>query len=178
MARRAGSSRTTRRAPSRRARPGRRRSRPLTPSPISSTHAAPSCPMTTPAGRSHSPSTTWRSEWHTPAAAIRTRTSPRCGGSSVSSSIRGCVPGPRKTTPRVLIGWPSTRPILAPGCRKAGHTARPSGWCESRRLLSDLDHDLHHRSERRSRRWLPAARPESSVPCWPSCRSVLGTYML
>ena len=36
-------------------------------------------------------------------------------------------PGPRKTTPRVLIGLPSTRPMLAPGRRKAGHTARPPG---------------------------------------------------
>ena len=37
-------------------------SRSLTPSPISSTHAAPSWPITTSVGRSHSPSTTWRSE--------------------------------------------------------------------------------------------------------------------
>lgn len=56
------------------------------------------------AGRSHAPSTTWRSEWQTPTAAIRTSTSPRRGGSSRSCSISRSRVGPRKTTARVKAG--------------------------------------------------------------------------
>ena len=61
-----------------------------TPGPTASTMPAPSCPSTI--GRSYVqvPSMTWRSERQTPAAAMRTRTSPACGSaSSTSSTLSG-----------------------------------------------------------------------------------------
>ena len=79
---------------------GRRGRRPRgrsTPSPSLVTTPAPSCPSTTGVGTSQSPRTTCRSEWHTPAAAIRTSTSPACGASSSTCVISTAAPGARST---------------------------------------------------------------------------------
>ena len=58
-----------------------------TPGPTASTTPAPSWPIAIGVGRGHSPSRTWRSEWHTPDARIRTRTSPARGSARRSVSI-------------------------------------------------------------------------------------------
>ena len=53
-----------------------------------------------------------------------------CGSSSSRSSISSGRPAPPKTSPRVLI---AIEPMLSPGqCRRAGHTARPSGLVAAR----------------------------------------------
>ena len=69
------------------ARPPARRTPGSSPGPTASITPAPSCPRTIGPGRSQSPSRTWRSEWQTPDAVIRTRTSPGRGSSSRSVSI-------------------------------------------------------------------------------------------
>ena len=63
------------------------RARSSTPGPTSSTMPAASWPSAIGIGRGRSPLITDRSEWHRPAALIRTSTSPGPGGSSSSSSI-------------------------------------------------------------------------------------------
>ncbi len=54
------------------------------PGPVTSTIPAASWPSSIGTGRARLPSTTDRSEWHSPAASIRTSTSPSPGGSSSS----------------------------------------------------------------------------------------------
>src|SRR5919197_522506 len=66
--------------------------RPETPGPTSSTTPAPSWPRMTGRGASWIPSTTCRSEWQTPLAAIRTATSPGPGGSTSTFSTRSGSP--------------------------------------------------------------------------------------
>ena len=59
--------------------------------PAAATTPAASCPSAMGTGRGRSPLMTDRSEWHRPAAAIRTSTSPwRGGASSSSASASGC----------------------------------------------------------------------------------------
>src|SRR5574341_1046066 len=65
---------------------------PATPSPISSTTPAPSCPSTSGSGSAIVPVTAERSEWHTPQAPSFTVTSPRLGGSTaISSTTTGAL---------------------------------------------------------------------------------------
>ena len=61
--------------------------RPFTPGPSSTTSPAASWPSTMGIGRGRSPLTVERSEWHRPAALMRTSTSPSPGGSSSTSSM-------------------------------------------------------------------------------------------
>ena len=62
--------------------------RSVTPAPHSTTSPAASCPSTIGTGRGRSPEITDRSEWHRPAARMRTSTSPAPGGSSSTSCTR------------------------------------------------------------------------------------------
>ena len=71
--------------------------RSVTSLPTSSTTPAPSCPRTTGSSVGWIPWATWRSEWQTPLAAIRTSTSPAFGGSSSSSSTTSGSPNARRT---------------------------------------------------------------------------------
>src|SRR5690606_31982232 len=80
--------------------------------PTSTTTPAASCPSAIGTGRTRLPSTTDRSEWHTPAASTRTSSSPSPGGSSSSSATvsgrdraygRG-APISVSTAARVVIG--------------------------------------------------------------------------
>ena len=83
-----------------------------TPSPSASTMPAASWPSSMGVGRGRSPLMTERSEWHSPAAAIFTSTSPRPGGLSSTSSIAsgrvrsygGSTPIAFSTAPWVFIG--------------------------------------------------------------------------
>src|SRR5690349_1773067 len=61
--------------------------------------------MTIGVGRSHSPSRTCRSEWQTPDASIRTRTSPARGSMSSSS----CTTAGRPISSRTTARTPSPR---------------------------------------------------------------------
>ena len=61
-------------------------SRSCTPAPVSTTTMEASRPSGI--GRGRSPSMTDKSEWHSPAAAMRIRTSPAPGGARSTSSIR------------------------------------------------------------------------------------------
>ena len=110
-----GRARTTRARPPARRRPGR------VPAPTASMTPAPSWPRTIGPGRSQSPSRTWRSEWQTPDAVIRTRTSPGRGSSSRSVSIGGGAPARSmtaasisRTRPRPR-SRPSSAGVLEPG---------------------------------------------------------------
>jgi hypothetical protein len=76
--------------------------RPCTPAPISSTTPAPSWPGTTGHGISTDPSIAFRSSLHTPLACSRTRTSPRRGGASSSSTTRSGVPAAGRSAARVV----------------------------------------------------------------------------
>ncbi len=87
-----------------------------TPGPSASTMPAPSWPSTTGPCRSHSPSRTWRSEWQTPEASIRTRISPARGSSSSRSSIRSSSPDRSATAARTV----STTEV----CRSTRHRVR------------------------------------------------------
>ena len=83
------------------------------PAPTASMTPAPSCPSTIGPGRSQSPSRTWRSEWHTPDAVIRTRTSPGRGSSSRSVSTVLTAPARSMTAasiPRMPLRCPIPRP--------------------------------------------------------------------
>ena len=104
-ARTACGDRNGRRHSSRTGRPARarrdRRATRVTPSPTASTTPAPSWPSTIGQRPSpSSPSARCRSEWQTPAAAIRTRTSPGPGGSSDDGLGRATAPGSRSTQAR------------------------------------------------------------------------------
>ena len=59
----------------------------VTEDPTASTTPAPSCPITSGAGKGMVPSMTERSEWHTPAACMRTWTSLGPGARTSSSSV-------------------------------------------------------------------------------------------
>ena len=99
------------RSSSRRARPPRRRRRPRGPSRSAS-------------GRGHSPSRTWRSEWQTPDASIRTRTSPARGSATTRSSIDGRLADRAQDGgTRVTRRRRRARPVMSR--RPAG--ARPDG---------------------------------------------------
>ncbi|MCY1547264.1 hypothetical protein D9M68_833100 [compost metagenome] len=66
--------------------------RSVTPGPASTTSPDDSCPSTIGTPRGRSPLMTDRSEWHSPAALIRTSTSPKPGGSSsISAMLNGRV---------------------------------------------------------------------------------------
>ena len=65
----------------------------VTPGPTDSTMPAPSWPPTTGIRIGASPFWMWSSEWHMPAAIIRTRTSCGPGGSSESSVTSHGCPG-------------------------------------------------------------------------------------
>ena len=74
-----------------------------TPGPTASTTPAPSWPSTI--GRSYVqvPSITCRSERQTPAAAMRTRTSPACGSASSTSSTLSGAPDSHSTAARISM---------------------------------------------------------------------------
>src|SRR4051794_2142919 len=74
----------------------------------------PSCPRTSGVGSGHSPRTTWRSEWQTPAAAIATSTSPARGGSRCTSRTSIGAPTPVKTAARIILSA-VTRPSISSG---------------------------------------------------------------
>ncbi len=82
--------------------PGARPVAGSTSGPIASTTPAPSWPMTNGPGRGHSPSRTCRSEWQTPLAVIRTRTSPAAGGSRWIDSIAIGSPGCSRIAARAM----------------------------------------------------------------------------
>ena len=63
----------------------------VTADPTSSTTPAPSCPSTDGEGQGMVPSTTLRSLWHTPAAAVRTTTSVAPGARTSSSSVSSAL---------------------------------------------------------------------------------------
>src|ERR1700761_2543643 len=69
----------------------------VTPDPTSSTKPAPSCPPIIGPANGTSPTRWWSSEWQSPAAATRTRTSPARGGSSSISSTFQSVPASYST---------------------------------------------------------------------------------
>ena len=98
--RRAGTVRTCRTGPPTPARRGRPREGVSTPSPTSSTTPAPSWPSSIGNGAPQFPfSIAQRSEWQTPLAARRTRTSPGPGASIVRSSMRTSAPTTSTTAP-------------------------------------------------------------------------------
>src|SRR6266508_6866965 len=71
---------------------------------------APSCPATM-GSRAVEPARMCSSEWHSPAAISRTRTSPAFGGSRSTSVSSHLSPGLRSTAARVfivLMFWPSS----------------------------------------------------------------------
>ena len=73
------------------------------PAPSASTRPLASWPSSIGTGRARLPSTTDRSEWHTPAASMRTSTSPGPGSSRSSSpTVSGRVRGPRRRTADLL----------------------------------------------------------------------------
>src|ERR1700735_391882 len=88
-----------------------------TPGPTDSTTPAPSCPPTIGKRTGASPWVMWSSEWHSPDACSRTRTSCAFGSSSCSSASSQPMCGPRAMAARVVILiW--LRPFLAgPGHR-------------------------------------------------------------
>src|SRR5581483_11727337 len=78
----------------------------------------PSCPSTAGIDCGIVPSTSERSEWHTPLAAIRTRTRPGPGGSSSTSSIVSGSCTARSTAPFITFP-PARRSVKADGHRVA-----------------------------------------------------------
>ena len=74
-----------------------------TPGPTASTTPAPSWPIAIGVGRGHSPSRTWRSEWQTPDARIRTRTSPARGSASSTVSTTVGLPPRRRTAAATVV---------------------------------------------------------------------------
>src|SRR5690625_730868 len=98
--------------------------------PAASTIPAASCPSSMGTGRARVPSTTDRSEWHSPAASIRTRISPGPGGSSSSGPMvtgRDVVHGGRapqrsSTAPVICTTISSS---LSPVERRQHHTDHP-----------------------------------------------------
>src|SRR5262249_13063907 len=103
----------------------------VTPSPTAATTPAPSCPSTI--GQRPSPSTPsarCTSEWHTPAAATCTSTSPRWGGSSNTVSTATGLPGARSTTARISRA-PSGSPrgaATAPGADSVARAGNGDLW--------------------------------------------------
>ena len=75
----------------------------VTPSPTASTTPEPSWPPITGSGRGRSPVVACSSEWHMPANAILTSTSPAFGSSSWTSSIFQSSPTPHSTAARVVV---------------------------------------------------------------------------
>ena len=75
----------------------------LTPAPTSSTTPAPSWPPTIGYRTGISPVRRWSSEWHRPAAANRTSTSPSLGGSRSISMISQSLPMSRSTAALVFM---------------------------------------------------------------------------
>src|SRR3982074_1934466 len=76
----------------------------VTPGPTAITVPAPSWPRTAGIGWSSVPLASERSEWQTPAAVIRTRTSPSAGAGSWISSIASGEPTDVRTAARVTAG--------------------------------------------------------------------------
>src|SRR6185437_5564725 len=120
----------------------------VTPGPIAVTVPEPSWPMTSGAGTSQSPLRTWRSEWHTPAAAIFTRTSPSLGSSSWTSVTSTGWSGSRKTTARTAPryqGGPAAAPPQAAAGRRASGRGADLTLALGRRAgrhVRGLEHDL------------------------------------
>ena len=145
--------------------------RSVTPGPTASMTPAPSWPMTTGTGRGQSPSRTCRSEWQTPDARIRTRTSPARGAASVSGSMRAASPPSRRTAPRIAIG-----PGAAIRSRSRAGARRPWRACTGRSRATTSPRRPRPRSPRRRaadhrRRRSPRDRPgrPRSRPPWRSC---------
>ena len=118
--------------------------------------------------RGQSPSRTWRSEWQTPDARIRTRTSPARGSASVSSSMVVGWPRVRSTAARVVVTSRRTAAARSGGPGDTGRspatTSRrrrsPRGPCRRRcrrpprdRLARHLERDrAGHRAQVADRR--------------------------
>src|SRR3954470_2176384 len=91
--------------------------------------------------RSHSPSRTWRSEWQTPAATIRTRTSPARGAARPSVSIRSGAAGRSRTAARIgsrealssLTPAGSHEPRMRPGAKSIAPSPQSETRTEQRR---------------------------------------------
>src|SRR5690348_14073931 len=115
-----------------------------TPSPSASTTPAASCPSNIGVGRGRSPLITERSEWHRPAAAIFTRTSPRAGArSSISSIASGRVLSYGGSTPIAFSTAPRIFMDLLPAIfARAGIFARTLSPSKEDAGSSNLDQEI------------------------------------
>ena len=119
----------------------------VTPGPTASTMPEPSWPNTIGVGRSHSPSRTCRSEWHTPEASIRTRTSPTRGSLEIhladvdrSAHLRqdgGSDGGHGRHPASIVAGWSHCHPASAGLTAIALPRCSPSTSMPRRSMLTD-----------------------------------------